>query len=130
MKNLKNLFIVLLILLTNNVFAEQTLNSTKSTAQLTAFCNINAQNISFGTLALPIGSQNASATLSVICTKSSPYSITMGTLSNIWLVVANGTSIWYGYNASTDTRIDLPTAGCGTQTGGQCATSGGLDSCF
>lgn len=100
-------------------------NTTKATAQLAATCVIAAQNVSFGSLMLPISSQTANSTLKVTCTKSSSYIVSMNPTNNVWLVNANGTSTWYGYNTVTNTRIDLPTAGCGTQSGGQCATSGG-----
>lgn len=126
MKNLKNLFILLLVLLTNNVFAETTNNSTKSTAQLVSSCQIQSQNISFGSLILPITSQQATSNLSVLCNRSATYVISMLQTNNIWIVVPNGaSSLSYAWNTNTNSRVSLSSTSCGALSAGSCISTYG-----
>lgn len=59
-------------------FAQSTPNVTtnvKASATLAAVCTISAQNVNFGQISLPVGSQTATANMTVECTKGSPYTI-------------------------------------------------------
>ena len=49
--------------------------STKATAQLTATCSINSNNVGFGQLILPLTAQSASSNMNIFCSKNAPYTI-------------------------------------------------------
>lgn len=67
---------VLLLLAGNASKAAGTLTANpKATATLAAMCTISAQNLAFGNLVLPISAQNASSTMTVLCSKNAPYTI-------------------------------------------------------
>jgi spore coat protein U-like protein len=62
------------------VYAQSTHNTTtnvKASATLAAVCTISAQNVNFGQISLPIGSQTATSSMTVECTKGSPYTIAL-----------------------------------------------------
>lgn len=47
----------------------------KTTATISATCTINAQNLNFGNLVLPISAQSASTSMTVLCSKNAPYTV-------------------------------------------------------
>lgn len=59
------------------VLAATSTNSTKATAQLVASCTINASNVSFGTLLLPLSNQPATSSMTVLCSNGASYTIGM-----------------------------------------------------
>jgi spore coat protein U-like protein len=63
------------LILPNISFAGTTSASTKATATLSSACTISAQNLSFGSLTLPLSSQSASSSMSVLCSKSHAYTV-------------------------------------------------------
>jgi spore coat protein U-like protein len=64
----------------------------KATATLAANCTISTQNVSFGTLILPLAAQSASSSMSVLCSKNASYKVGLayggiygaGTNGNYW----------------------------------------------
>ena len=76
---MKQLVLILGIALCMPVFAQSTsLTATpKATATLSSSCVISAQNVSFGQLSLPVGSQSAGSNMSVLCTQGSNYTINL-----------------------------------------------------
>lgn len=61
--------------LINSACAGTSSGSTQATATLSAVCTINARNLSFGNLVLPLSAQSASTSMDVLCSKNSPYTI-------------------------------------------------------
>lgn len=59
----------------NHALAGSTTASTQATATVSSACTISAQNLSFGNLVLPLSAQNASTSMSVLCSKSHSYTI-------------------------------------------------------
>lgn len=51
--------------------------STQATATVSSSCTIQAQNLSFGNLVLPVASQSASSTMTVLCSKNAPYTVAL-----------------------------------------------------
>jgi spore coat protein U-like protein len=51
--------------------------STQATATVSATCTIQANNLSFGSLVLPIASQGASTSMNVLCSKNASYTINL-----------------------------------------------------
>lgn len=49
--------------------------SPKATATLAATCTIDAQNVNFGVISLPVGAQSATSSMTVQCTKGSSFTI-------------------------------------------------------
>jgi spore coat protein U-like protein len=49
--------------------------NTQTTATVGATCTIVAQNLNFGALTLPLSSQTASTSMSVLCSKSHAYTV-------------------------------------------------------
>lgn len=127
MKFLKNFFLFTLVLLTSNVFAQTTAtNANKATAQIVSSCQIQSQNISFGSLMLPITSQQATSNLTVLCNRSSTYVISMLQNNNIWIVVPNGSpSLSYAWNTDTSTRVSLNSTSCGSLGANACISTYG-----
>ncbi|WP_279211845.1 spore coat protein U domain-containing protein [Delftia acidovorans] len=66
---------VCMSLLTVQALAGTTNTATKTTATLAASCTISANSISFGMLMLPLTTQSASSTMSVLCNKGATYKI-------------------------------------------------------
>lgn len=58
-----------------NTYAGTISASTQATATLSSSCQISAQNLSFGNLVLPISSQGASSSMSVLCSKGHAYTV-------------------------------------------------------
>lgn len=81
-----------IMLLSNSVLADNLTVGSKSTATLVASCQIKAQSISFGALALPLTSQSATGNLDVLCSKEAAYKIDMafGLSTNYWGVTSAG----------------------------------------
>jgi spore coat protein U-like protein len=108
----------LLSLSYNYAYAGTTSNSitatTKASATLASVCTISSQNINFGQISLPVGSQNATSSMTVQCTKGSSYTIGLayggvygGTTSNSSVAYyvpdytnASGYHIYNEYNSS------------------------------
>jgi spore coat protein U-like protein len=68
----------LTVLTSMTSFAQTTHSTTanaKATATLSAVCTIGSQNVNFGQIALPIGAQSSTSSMSVTCTKGSSYTI-------------------------------------------------------
>jgi spore coat protein U-like protein len=51
--------------------------NTQATATLSAVCTISAQDVKFGNLVLPLSAQSASSSMTVLCSKSAPYTIAL-----------------------------------------------------
>lgn len=51
--------------------------SQKATATLASVCSLAAQNVNFGMISLPVGTQSATSSMSVQCTKGSSYTISL-----------------------------------------------------
>lgn len=99
-------------------------NTTKATAQLVSSCKIQGQNVNFGNLILPITTQQASSNLTVLCTRSSAFTISMTQQNNIWIIVPNGNaSLSYAWNTDTSTRVSLSSTSCGAMGAGACITA-------
>lgn len=47
----------------------------KATATISSSCQISAQNLAFGNLVLPLSSQSASTSMSVLCSKNASYTV-------------------------------------------------------
>lgn len=51
--------------------------NTQATATLSAECTITAQDVKLGALVLPLSAQSASSSMTVLCSKSAPYTIAL-----------------------------------------------------
>jgi spore coat protein U-like protein len=49
--------------------------TTKATATIASVCTISAQNLSFGALVLPLSSQSAASSMSVLCSNKASYTV-------------------------------------------------------
>lgn len=88
----------------------QSNSTTQATATLSAVCTLQAQNLSFGNVVMPLTSQGASSNMSVLCSKSSAYTISLayggqygagtqtvqGTVTS-WSAANTGSTIICGY---------------------------------
>jgi len=89
--------------------------SAKASATLSSVCTIASQNVNFGQISLPIGTQTATSSMSVECTKGSTYTIGLAyggvygsgtnTSGNYYQTVGTtggcgGGAAWYQYNSS------------------------------
>jgi spore coat protein U-like protein len=94
--------------MTHSSYAGTTSASTQATATLSSSCTITAQNLSFGTLVLPISSQGVSSSMSVLCSKGHAYTIGLA----------------YGgvYGQGGQSSGDYWQAATGAQTGLSCIT--------
>src|SRR5579875_1195090 len=111
-KLIKNSLYILLLSIgvISDVSYAQTSSTTTATAKasatLAALCTISSQNVNFGQISLPIGSQTSTSSMTVQCTKGSSYTIGLayggvygqGQSAN-W-VIQNASGI-YAYNSST-----------------------------
>lgn len=59
----------------NLAFAGNQSASTQATASVSAECTIQAQNLSFGNLVLPLSAQSASTSMNVLCSKNASYTV-------------------------------------------------------
>lgn len=109
-------------------------NSTKTTAQLVASCQISAQTVNFGNLVLPLGSQSSTSNLNVLCNKGATYTIDM-TYGGVYGKGYPGDTVWYptggacsgnpimfAFDPVTMNRIGI---NCGIPAGAVLASDGG-----
>jgi spore coat protein U-like protein len=66
---------LLLLLPTASSYAGTLSANTQATASVAATCTIAAQNLNFGALTLPLSSQSASTSMTVLCSKSHAYTV-------------------------------------------------------
>lgn len=59
------------------VFAQSANRDLKTSAELTAFCKIETNNINFGSLISPVTTQQSDGEINVMCSNNAPYSIDM-----------------------------------------------------
>lgn len=59
----------------NLAFAGNQSANTQATATVSAECTIQAQNLSFGALVLPLSAQSASTSMNVLCSKNASYTV-------------------------------------------------------
>lgn len=110
--------------------------SPKATATLAATCTIEAQNLAFGNLVLPISSQGASTSMSVLCSKNAPYKIGLAyggqygagtqTVTTSWVFKgSSGACGVGGYQPGTGLLMYLyqDVTSTGTIVGSVCTTS-------
>lgn len=97
--------------------AGNTSASNQATATLSSSCTISAQNLNFGNLVLPLSAQNASANMTVLCSKNHAYTIGLAyggvygqgtTTGNSWTIEQSGGTynIFYYRNGTFYTGID------------------------
>jgi spore coat protein U-like protein len=67
----------LLTIISINSHASTNQATVQSTATLSSTCLIQSQNLSFGTIALPISNQTASSSMNVQCSKNTSYTIAL-----------------------------------------------------
>lgn len=109
--------------------SNNTTANTKVTAQLATSCQFTAQSVSFGTLMLPVTTQQATSQVQVLCTKGTAYDITMGTISNIYIMTNNG----YGYGAfdsNTGQQVAMPANWQTTYTKTTTVAAGSRPDCY
>lgn len=76
MKSLKLILPAILSLMISQSFAQATAtNTTKATAQLAASCTLKTNNVSWGSLMLPLTTQTASGNMNVLCNKGASYTV-------------------------------------------------------
>lgn len=63
------------LILPNISFAGTNSANTQATATLSSSCTISAQNLAFGSLVMPLSSQSASSSMSVLCSKNHAYTV-------------------------------------------------------
>lgn len=73
MKNNKKIILTSILALSGTIaFAQSTEKGTfESSAKIESFCQINAQDINFGVVNLPLTAQGANAQMRVLCTDES-----------------------------------------------------------
>lgn len=64
-------------LISSSAFAQNTNKDFKTTAKIEKFCKIEAEDINFGVVSLPLSSQGTSSYMQVLCSKSTAYSINL-----------------------------------------------------
>lgn len=81
--------------------------STKATAQLATSCQFTTKSVSFGGLILPITTQQATSNMSVLCNKGASYTVTLGSVSNIYILTNRGYSN-AAFDSTTGQQVALP----------------------
>lgn len=77
MKTIKYLVSSIYACLAISSHASTNQTSIQSTATLSSTCLISSQNISFGSIALPVSNQTATSSMNVQCSKGSSYTISL-----------------------------------------------------
>jgi spore coat protein U-like protein len=95
----------------------------QATATIASVCTINAQNLSFGNLVLPLSAQSASSNMSVLCSNKASYTVALAyggiygqgsnTSGDYW--VYNGGHQYREYNSS-GTVVGIVTCNNNTAT--------------
>lgn len=122
------------LLFAYNPLYAQTLNTatttTKATATLASVCTLSSQNINFGQIILPIATQTATSSITVQCTKGSPYTIGLayggvygqgtsggGDYYIVTYIGGQGTYVLYNHYSATGTLLGSTSSSALNTTG-------------
>lgn len=69
--------IVLVLAIARPALADSQNANIQTSASVSAVCTIQAQNISFGNLVLPVSAQSAGSSMTVLCSKNATYTVNL-----------------------------------------------------
>lgn len=124
---------LMVILIAVPAYSQNTLTvNTKASATLSAMCTISAQNVNFGQISLPISTQSANASMSILCSKNHPYTIGLtyggiygaGISGNYWKVISSSGCISSTNPSSLSYNPLNPNGAAGTYSWLEYNTSG------
>lgn len=76
MKQLNKITLAVLMIGINTAFAQNNVNKNfETSAKIESFCQINAANINFGVVSLPLTAQSANSQMNVLCSNNTPYKV-------------------------------------------------------
>ena len=75
MKNNKIYLALLIAFSSTSVMADNQSSTFKASSILTATCSLSANSVNFGAFMLPLSSQSAGSSLSMLCSNKAPYTI-------------------------------------------------------
>ena len=102
MKNNKIYLALLIAFSSTSVMADNQSSTFKASSILTATCTLSANSVNFGAFMLPLSSQSAGSSLSMLCSNKAPYTIDLS-YGGVYGQGSQGDGTYwtYKYRAST-----------------------------